>query len=134
MCHPSPGTYRRQPINATLLHLYFSPSHQCFCLSLPLSLKAMKKISSCEDKQHFLKRIHCQIHGHENLLESLLRWPQFTALGILEKLHFEINIATLHLHFLAPSPLQTRASMERRLRPPPTPRCPGSFSGCPVTK
>ena len=33
---PSPGTFGRQLVNASL-------SHKCFSLSLPLSLKAMKK-------------------------------------------------------------------------------------------
>ena len=39
---PSLGTYGRQPIDVCL-------SHQCFSLSLPLFLEAMKKMSSGED-------------------------------------------------------------------------------------
>ena len=39
---PGPYSHRRQLIRASL-------SHQCFSLSFPLSLKAMKKMSSGED-------------------------------------------------------------------------------------
>ena len=41
---PSLGTYQRQQINTSLLHQYFS-------LSLPLSLKAVKKMSMGEDNK-----------------------------------------------------------------------------------
>ena len=54
---PHPAKYRRQPIDASLLH-------QCFSLFLPLSLKAMKKNVlgwRLKKKSVFLSKRHCYL-------------------------------------------------------------------------